>query len=89
MFMRTPDDDVLAKQQAGLMFWLLDCLPDRQALVIIDRFGLAGEEKKTLARIAGELGVSSERIRQIECVAMRKMRKKLQSRRLSASEVLG
>ncbi|MBV9579714.1 MAG: hypothetical protein JO057_14085, partial [Chloroflexi bacterium] len=38
------------------------------------RFGLAGGREHTLGEIADELGVTSERIRQIEAGALSKMR---------------
>lgn len=51
----------------------LDRLSDRERLVVTKRFGLMGEKEHTLAEIAGELGVSLERIRQIQVRSMAKM----------------
>lgn len=52
----------------------LDKLTKRQAFVINNRFGLNNEEPKTLGEIANILGCGSERIRQIEGKALRKIR---------------
>lgn len=51
----------------------LDRLSDRERLVVTKRFGLEGEKEHTLAEIAGQLGVSLERVRQIQVRSMAKM----------------
>ena len=51
----------------------LDRLSDRERMVVTKRFGLEGEQEHTLAQIAGELGVSLERVRQIQVRSMAKM----------------
>ena len=48
-------------------------LDDRSRLIIESRW-LAGDDAKTLHELAAELGVSAERIRQIEQQAMKKLR---------------
>ena len=45
---------------------MLPILDDRAKLVIRARFGLNGEEPASLAQIGDRIGVSRERIRQIE-----------------------
>ncbi len=58
----------------------LDQLSDRERHVVSLRFGLAGERAYTLAEVADKLGVSLERIRQIQVRAISKMRtRKLRS----------
>lgn len=53
----------------------LSALSDRERLVIQKRFGLgAAGREHTLAEVAGELGVSLERIRQIQVRALNKLR---------------
>ena len=51
----------------------LDRLSDRERHVITMRVGLGGSREHTLAEIAAELGVSLERVRQIQVRAMLKM----------------
>lgn len=49
-------------------------LSDRERYVINMRFGLGSEEEHTLAQVAEKLGVSLERVRQIQVRAISKMR---------------
>jgi RNA polymerase nonessential primary-like sigma factor len=52
-------------------------LSDKQRLVIQRRYGLAGEELRTLEQLAGELGVTRERVRQIQLEALGQLRRRL------------
>ncbi|HEX4480475.1 MAG TPA: sigma-70 family RNA polymerase sigma factor [Rudaea sp.] len=49
-------------------------LPDRQRLVLERRFGLNDRGVQTLAEIADELGVTRERVRQIQTEALNRLR---------------
>ncbi len=51
----------------------LDRLSDRESLVVKMRFGVGFPQAHTLAEVAGELGVSVERVRQIQVRAIAKM----------------
>lgn len=51
---------------------------DRDKKIIVERFGLFGYENKTLEQIAKEVGVTRERIRQIEVKILEKLRNKLE-----------
>jgi RNA polymerase sigma factor (sigma-70 family) len=53
---------------------LLDDLPEKERTVIRLRFGLSGEEPLTLEAIGGRLGVSWERVRQLEEAALKRLR---------------
>jgi RNA polymerase primary sigma factor len=53
---------------------VLDTLSEREAGVVSMRFGLADGQPKTLDEIGKVYGVTRERIRQIECKAMAKLR---------------
>ena len=62
---------------------LRDNLDKREQFIIVNHFGLSGslvkKEKKTLQQIGNELGLSKERIRQIELTALQKLRQILSS----------
>ena len=53
---------------------VLRSLDDRERDVIRHRFGLGTEKAWTLTELAGKLGLSRERVRQIEIEALRKLR---------------
>lgn len=57
-----------------LQDWLAELNP-RQRLVLERRFGLNGEPVHSLAEIAGDLGVSRERVRQIQEEALKRLRR--------------
>ena len=54
---------------------LLEVMTDREREILDLRFGLSNTKPQTLAVVAKKLGVSRERIRQIEEMALRKLRK--------------
>ena len=49
-------------------------LTPRELKVLIARFGLSGDDQKTLREIAATDGVCPERVRRIEGVGLRKLR---------------
>jgi len=53
---------------------LLEALPERERYVIERRYGLDGERCATLGELGQEIGVTRERARQIQNVALRKLR---------------
>ncbi|GHP00849.1 RNA polymerase sigma factor SigA [Reticulibacter mediterranei] len=61
---------------------LLQQLPPRAARVIVLRFGLDGQGVRTLDAVGKELGVSRERVRQIEIRALQQLRLLAQARDL-------
>ncbi len=63
---------------------ILPVLDARERDVIIARFGLGGMPTRTLAEIGAELGVSRERVRQIELHALEQLRDQDGARRLAA-----
>jgi RNA polymerase primary sigma factor len=70
--------EVLEKE----IYDLLDKLPEKESKVIELRFGLRGNEPKTLREIGDILGVSRERVRQLETRALRKLRSLAMKRHL-------
>ena len=56
---------------------LLGVLDQRERQIIDERFGLSGKKPLTLEEVGREFGVTRERIRQLQNVALTKMRKAL------------
>jgi RNA polymerase sigma factor (sigma-70 family) len=67
---------------------VLQDLPDSERKVLTLRFGLGDEEPMTLERIGQRLGVTRERVRQIESAALRRMRALLAAREVRPSDLL-
>ncbi len=53
---------------------MLDQLPEKQNEVIARRFGLRGYESQTLEQVGKAVGLTRERVRQIQVEALRKLR---------------
>jgi len=71
----------LLKEQVDAV---LDSLSGRERRVLELRFGLADGRARTLEEVGKEFGVTRERIRQIEALALRKLRHPSRSRKLRA-----
>ena len=65
---------------------LLDVLDDRERKIINSRFGLDGQRTKTLEEVGVKFGVTRERIRQLQNIALRKLRKALNKKERSKAE---
>ncbi len=61
-----------------LELWLGQ-LHDKQRIVVERRFGLGGQDKATLEQVGNEIGVTRERVRQIQIDALRRLRKILEN----------
>src|SRR5690606_20091040 len=48
-------------------------LPERQRLILRRRFGLAGSTPETLGEIAADLGITAERVRQLQNAALQRL----------------
>ncbi len=67
--------------------WLAE-LGDKQRRVIERRFGLNGHDATTLEALAGELGLTRERVRQVQVEALTRLRTLLKRRGVSRDELL-
>lgn len=63
--------------------WLGE-LPEKQREVIARRFGLQGHEISTLEEVGKEIGLTRERVRQIQVEALKRLREILQRQGLSS-----
>jgi len=77
----------LFRQRADLAAVLDDLAPNERT-ILRRRFGLEGDEPETLETIGRRLGLSRERVRQIEGGGLRKLRALLAARGVDASDVL-
>lgn len=69
----TPDQCVLQDDEIRTIHRLLDAIDEREAVVLRLRFGLDGQQPLTLKQIGAEIGLTRERVRQIEGEALRKL----------------
>ncbi len=70
----SPEDLVVEADSRGELVGLVDRLTDRESEVIRCRYGLVPGPKQTYEEIAGRIGVSRERVRQIEREALERLR---------------
>jgi RNA polymerase nonessential primary-like sigma factor len=68
------EDAVAFQMMKGDVRNVLETLEDRERDVVIMRFGLDGEQPRTLEQIGKRFGLSRERVRQIERETMAKLR---------------
>ena len=68
-----PSDAVAEEQRQRTLTEALDALPERQRVVLLRRYGLDGSDPATLDEIARELGLTRERVRQIEVESLRQL----------------
>jgi RNA polymerase sigma factor (sigma-70 family) len=61
---------------------MLGRLDDRERKIIVSRFGLGGTREKTLAQLGKELGITKERVRQLETRARDKLRQLAEAQKL-------
>jgi RNA polymerase primary sigma factor len=73
----TPFELLRDKNLLDEMDGLLDALDKRERKIIAQRFGLNGGNPKTLEDVGKTLGVTRERIRQLQNVALAKLRRAL------------
>ena len=66
----------------------LDELDDKQRDVVVRRFGLRNHARGTLEEVGHELGVTRERVRQIQMEALRKLRRILEHSGFSRENVI-
>lgn len=69
------ENEPLALTENDLIISLLDTLTEREKVIMIHRFGLLGESKKSLENTGKIVSKTVEHIRQCEAKAIRKLRK--------------
>ena len=74
----SPEDEAMASARLEIIDDMLERLEPREAVVLRARFGLEDGTEHSRREIAVRLGVSAERIRQMELAALRHMREMAQ-----------
>jgi len=75
---RMPYENIEASTMHELVMERFDVLDERERDILIMRFGLDGADKKTLDEIGRRFGVTRERIRQVQNMALYKLRAALE-----------
>jgi RNA polymerase nonessential primary-like sigma factor len=83
-----PESRLQASEVESLVRDWLAQLSDKQRTVIECRFGLNGRELQTLQQLAARLGLTRERVRQIQLEALSQLREILRRRSLSKEALL-
>jgi len=68
-----PEERVEVSLRSQALAVALQALPDRERQVLVLRYGLVDEEPKTLEEIGKRLGLTRERVRQIELESLRRL----------------
>jgi RNA polymerase sigma factor (sigma-70 family) len=74
-------------RRAEMMEWVQE-LPEKEQTVIMSRFGLDGSEAKTLEEIGREMGLTRERVRQIEMAALARLRHTIERKTMTQADLL-
>ncbi len=77
---QTPLELLSHKNMHGQLEGLLAVLDDRERKIIDARFGLNGQKSHTLEEVGQDFGVTRERIRQLQNIALKKLARALQKK---------
>ncbi len=75
----SPEQQVLDSDDIQTIRKLLDVIDDREASILRMRYGLDDQEPLTLKEIGQRVGLTRERVRQIEIESLRKLEQRLSS----------
>lgn len=78
-----PDASITQTEEFLAVMAVLETLEERDARVLRLRYGLEGQEPLTLKEIGREIGLTRERVRQIEMDTLRRIQHRLKQRRVA------
>lgn len=82
---RSPEESLMRKQNKSMIRTALAILNKQEQSVITQRYGFGGGKGRTLKEIGLDMGISRERVRQIECQAKERLRRYLGRTRMASS----
>jgi RNA polymerase primary sigma factor len=82
----TPYQQLEEKTVAGMLRDLLKTLPDREAKILRFRFGLDGGPEQTLEEVGAKFGLTRERIRQVQNMALGRLRRMIEKQEASRTQ---
>jgi RNA polymerase primary sigma factor len=74
----TPYEQLEEKTVTGMLQEMVKTLDVREATILRARFGLDGGSERTLEEVGAKFGVTRERVRQIQNIALRKLRRMIE-----------
>jgi RNA polymerase primary sigma factor len=74
----TPYEQLEEKTVTRMLQEMVKTLDPREAIILRARFGLDGGPQKTLEEVGQKFGVTRERVRQIQNIALKKLRKMIE-----------
>ena len=74
----SPYEQLEEKTITSMLQEMVETLEPRESMILRYRFGLDGGSEKTLEDVGVKFGVTRERVRQIQNIALRKLRRKIE-----------
>lgn len=71
------EERVLLSERLNLLRDAIDELPEREKLIVTRRYGIEGEEPASFIELARDLGISRQRVQQIERKAIERIREQI------------
>jgi len=81
---RPPEEIVLGEMEREALHRMIQCIDEREAKILSLRYGLDDQPPKTLQEIGDIVGLSRERVRQLESSALKKLKEALTSGKMPA-----
>ena len=81
----SPEADVVERNMMQAIRWALPRLNERQRLILRLRYGLGNHREHTFAEIGDAIGVSPQRVRQLEQQALAQLRRRSRMRQPQAA----
>jgi RNA polymerase primary sigma factor len=75
----TPYEQLADKAILRILGELVKTLDRREKIILSERFGLDGQSPKTLDEVGARLGVTRERVRQLQNIALKKLRLEIEN----------